>query len=434
MSVSSEETSSASPLSASGRFHAEVRQNLWHNFIAHTVEGGLFMAGIAFVSPETVLPAMVETLGAPDWVIAFMPMAMFMGFSLPPLLTAHWVERLRRIMPFVLVTGVFQRLPFLGAGLVLWFVPEGHGRLVLAAVALAPFLSGVFGGISSSAWQELIARTITPERRSSLWAVRQIIQSAVGMAAGGVIALVLAEYPSRRGFAILHFILFGFLVISYAIFSRIRETEAPDSHVGEKRDLLENLRSLPDLLREDARLRRFVGVMCFSSGMYVAMPFLAIHALSVMGRPDSFLGYLVTAQMVGAIVGNVFLGWLGDRRGGRIVLVIARSLFLAVCTMALFVSNEAGFLAVFVLFGMSFAGHMIGRMTLAIDLSPVGRRPTYLALIQAMRFFSMLLAAGVSSTLRAMSSSFTPVAIVSILCMAVTLIFLAGIREPRGEG
>ncbi len=423
---------SATPGTASARFRQEVRRNLPFNYAAHTLEGGLFMAGLTFVSPESVLPAMVESLGGPAWVIAFMPMAMFVGFALPPLLTAHLIERLGRVHPFVKVTAVFQRLPYLAAGLGLWLLPAGYAPVLFALVAATPLLSGLFGGIGSCAWQELVARTIPPHRRSSMLAVRQIIQSVVGIVAGYVIAWVLFACPGRPGYAILHLITFGFLVLSYIVFVTIRESEPPHKPAFSL-TLLENLRSLPGILAGDRRLRRFTLMIFFSSGMYIALPFLAIHALAVLGRADEFLGYLVTAQMIGGIGGNVLLGWLGDRYGTKATVAVARVSFLLVCLGGLAAGSAWAFLAVFFGVGVAVAANTVGGLTMAIEVARPERRPTYLSLIQFVRLVSMLLAAAASTLLRWSLPGFAAVALASAVCMGLSLFCLALIEDPRKE-
>ena len=43
--------------------HQHHPQVVRRNFICHCLEGGLYMGGVAFLQPETVMPKMVEQLG-----------------------------------------------------------------------------------------------------------------------------------------------------------------------------------------------------------------------------------------------------------------------------------------------------------------------------------------------------------------------------------
>ena len=75
--------------------------HLRHNTVAHVIEGGLFIGGLAFVSAETLLPTVIKNLGGGNWLISLMPVMMMAGFMLPPIFTAHWIDRQRRFMPLL---------------------------------------------------------------------------------------------------------------------------------------------------------------------------------------------------------------------------------------------------------------------------------------------------------------------------------------------
>ncbi|MCA1808219.1 MAG: hypothetical protein LC725_01975 [Lentisphaerae bacterium] len=145
----------------------------WRNFLVHAVEGGLYMGGLAFVAVETILPPLANLLGAPIWLVSLMPVMLMLGFCTPPLLTAHHVERLVFLKPIIVITGGLQRLPYLFAGLILFYYNPERQTLALATVALTPFISGVVGGLASTAWQSLVANTVPKNRRASLFAVRR---------------------------------------------------------------------------------------------------------------------------------------------------------------------------------------------------------------------------------------------------------------------
>jgi MFS family permease len=402
----------------------------WRNYLAHSIEGGIYVAGLAFLAAETVMPAMVKSLGGPNWLVAMMPMMTALGFSWLPLLTAHRVERLAWVKPFICKTGVFQRLPYLIAGLILLLCSAPLPAAALYAVAFAPFISGAVGGISYSAWLELISKTIPERRRASAWAIRFVISGSVGIAAGAVISATLDRYPGPVGYGLLHLITFGFLAISYLIFLLIRE-QAPSIAARNSRKLSENLISIPALLRARPELGRFALSRLIGYGLFVMVPFLSIHALETLGKPESYLGALVTAQMIGAITGNFIAGRLGDTRGGKAVLIMALLCFFVCAAGAAVNPWEWGFWVIFFVFGMGFYMNMIGDFTMSMELCAPERRPTYLSLLASIRFFGMLLAAGLSALLRELFGGILPAALVASAALITSLALLSGVPEPR---
>ncbi len=402
------------------------------NYAAHVVEGGLYMGGLSFVAANSVLPRLVELLGGPAWVIGLSPMLMMIGFSILPLFTAHRIERLKRVMPLLIPATTLQRLPYLFAGLGLLYAGADKPALSLALVVLAPFLSGLFGGLIQPAWFELVAKTLSPNRRASVFALRNIISSAIGVCAGAIIAAVLHRYPGVTGYGVLHLFAVSFLFLSFLVFAQIRETDDTVRDTRNHVSLRENLRGLPALLGAQPSLGRFIVARMLFSGIFVALPYVAIHALRVTGKPDSFMGYLVTAQMVGGMVGNALAGYLGDRFGGKVCSIIGRSLAVAACAVLPFVGEPWAFVAMFALLGGALFTEKVGASTMGIEVAPFEKRATFMALLSFSNVPAMLGASVLSSSLWKAFGSFGLVCSVAAGLIALSLGWLVRVRDPRG--
>jgi len=403
------------------------------NYLMHILEGGLCIGGGSFIAPSTVLPKVVESLGGPAWLISLMPIMMLVGFVWPPLFTAHWVESLSRVKPAVLVSGLLQRLPYLVAGVVLLGFAGNSRGLALAAVALAPFISGLFGGITLTAWLELVTKTVPDNKRSSVWALRFIFASAIGIAAGGVITATLDRYPGVKGYGILHLIAFGLQFASYLLFATIRETTPSIQAERNSSNLRQNLRSVPSLIWSDGRLFSYLVSRSFMNGIFIMTPFLTIYALRVLDRPESYIGYLVVAQMLGGIFGNLVAGPLGDRYGGKMPMVVSRFVFLLLAVWGCFAKTEPEFLGILFLFGGALYCNQVGTTTLSIEICPPERRATYLAIMSTLTMPTTLLASGVSTVIWTLTESFALLSAVTAATIVLSLAFLVRIEEPRGR-
>jgi MFS family permease len=139
------------------------------------------------------------------------------------------------------------------------------------------------------------------------------------------------------------------------------------------------------------------------------------------------------AQMLGGIVGNLLAGFLGDRYGGKLPLVIARAILILVSLGAALNRFELGFLAIFFLFGLGFYTDHVGVFTLSIEISPADRIPTYISLLWTLALPSMLVAAAISTVVREVTGQLMPAALLSALTVALSLVFLGRIKEPRME-
>jgi MFS family permease len=412
----------------------EVRKYFWRNYLAHSIEGGLFGGGMTFLEPATVLPVMIAALNGPTWLIAVVPVLMGIGFQLPPLLVAHWIEKLHWVKGLVWFLGFLQRAPYLLVGLVLIFWGRTHPYLALAAAAACPLISGLIGGVGGSAWQELVAKTVPENRRSSMWAIRFTIRAGIGLLAGVVIAKVLSHFSATTGYGILHLITLGFLMMSWIVFGLIRETHLPARAEEKTNTLGNNLKAMPSLVSRDVRLRRFLLARILMCGIFIMVPFLAIHTLRTTGRPDSFVGLLVVFQMVGWVAGNLLAGVLGDRIGGKIVLLFSSFITVAICLWAVTASNVWEFLGIFFLLGLDQSCMRIGQMTLGLEICPMKKRATYVAIIAAIAAPAMPIAALIGAqTWKWTNESFTPVAFLAAGLMLLAGFFQWRIDEPRKE-
>lgn len=413
---------------------AAQRRHARRNTTAMVLDGGFFGAALSFVAAETVLPSLVRDLGGANWLVALTPSMMMLGFIWSPLLTAHWVERLDRYHGVVLWNSVPQRLPSLFAAVALLLWGASHPHIALWFVALAPFLSGFFGGLTVTAFWQLLSKVVRPERRSSVLAWRSLIGTTCGFGAGYVISAVLAAHPGPRGYAILFLIQFVLLVLSFFAFSRIRELPHALPPRATRSSLASNLRAVPELVRTDPLLGRYIAARLCALGTLLITPFLAIHAREVLDAPKEFLGQLVSAQMLGAVSGNLLGAYLGDRHGGRLLTLLSTGGGVLLCLLAACNPWASGFLVIFFLLGATTFLQLNGTATLVLELFEGDRRPTYLSVISALTLPGVLTAAGLSTLLRDHVPTFWPAALAAAgLNFAAHRLFKS-LPEPRRRG
>jgi DHA1 family inner membrane transport protein len=405
-----------------------------NNYRMQILDGALFMGGLQFIAAETVLPAMMKQLDGPGWVVSMSPIIMLLGFNLPVIFSVHAVSRMPRMKPFVIVTGVLQRIPFALAAICLFCFPR-MTRLNLCLVALSPFLCGFIGGTSFGAWIRLLTQVIPRERRASVFAYRYLGSALIGMAAGGLVKLVLLHFPGTTGFALLHAAAFVFLSASLVAFTRIEEPPpAPvptDRPAPSATSFLGSFVEMGAFLRSDGQLRLHLASRFFGCGFFILAPFLALHVLATLGKPSNYVGILLGVQMAGFIVGNLLLARLGDRHGGRRVLKLTALLFILVGVIAVSCRSEAAFLVMFFLYGAAVTGNGIGSLTMLTDIAPEGQQHAYTGIMTAFAIPGMLCAWMVSAVAAHQGDGILAASVLSMAFMAVSLVFLLTMKEPR---
>ncbi len=397
------------------------------NFWVIALEGALFGGAMNLVSTTTLLPKMVESYGGPTWLIAAIPILGPLGFLLPPILSAHHVEQLRRYKPFAVWCGLLQRLPYAAAAIVLLCAP-GWVAGVLAAVALAPLLSGVFGGLGLTPWQQLFTRCVPRERRHAVFAIRSAVGGGLGVLAGFVVAGLLAKWPGATGFGMLHALTFLVLMASLGVFVLTREPGEEFPVPPTRNNLWTHLSTIPGEVFADGHFVLLLLTRFFRNGLFIIAPFLAIHCQAVLGRPESFLGKLLTVQMLGTLAGNAIAAAMGARRGSKATLMCGLLFFAAMSAAAMTAKTEMQWLGIFGLFGAGTSLSEIGSATLGLEMGRRERRATFLAVGALVNLPAMLVASGLSYWFH---DRFDLLALAALITMLISIACLVPLKEPH---
>ena len=132
-------------------------------------------------------------------------------------------------------------------------------------------------------------------------------------------------------------------------------------------------RSRPLLLTADFG-RLAITAMAFFFSMGATFPVLPRFVKDDLGGTDTTVGLVVGAMALGAVVARPAIGFIGDRRGRRLLLVVG-GVVAAVAHLALaFVSDVATLIALRILFGVGQGAFFVGATTMAVDLADVDRR------------------------------------------------------------
>lgn len=416
---------------------SEVRDRWFPwNSVALALDGGFFGAAISVVSAESVQTTLVRSLGGPNWLVSLMPSLMMIGFVASPILTVRWVERLRLYKRPVAVVSIAQRLPALMAAIALFLWAGSKPGLALAFVALAPLVSGFVGGLTLSAFWQLVAKILPERKRSSSLAFRNLVATVLGFLGGLLVKVVLTRWPGFDGYAVLYLLQFLLLTASFAAFVAIRELPNPEDTAPHGQRASHPFRRLPEVWRSTPHLRGFVSARLLGLGSLVATPFLAIHARSVTQAPLETVGSFVSAQMLGAVAGNLVGGPLGDRCGGRTLAALACGMLSASMVLAGVAASIPLFLASFALIGAGNTLLMNGANTLQLAVFQERDRPIAFALISMFVFPGYLAAAAVATAVREFGWGFpvaasTAAALLLLAMLQYRLLPNGGQRDPE---
>src|SRR5262247_1450760 len=290
-----------------------VRGDLRHNVAALGADYALFVVGLAFASQSTILPAFAAHLGAPNVVIGAIPAVMTLGWFLPSLFAAGYTESLARKLPFIVRYTIWERVPFIVLSLAAFFLAD---RAPAAALGLMLLML-----------LDVTGRAIPVTLRGRFFAFANLAASVGGLGGSVATASILAAVPAPASYGVCFACTTVFLAISYVALVAVREPATTESAPATR--LSEYLSRIPGLLGRDPNLTWFLTARAFGMVGSIGSAFYTVYALGAWDAPAAQAGVFTTLLFVGQMAGNAVLGWLADRRGHRLVIILGLGATLA---------------------------------------------------------------------------------------------------------
>jgi MFS family permease len=407
-----------------------VSGNLRHNLAALGADYALFVVGLAFASQSTILPAFAVYLGAPNVVIGAIPAVMTLGWFMPSLFAAGHTETLERKLPFVVRHTIWERVPFVVLALAAFFLADRAPALTLGVMLLVLLVVTGVGGVLMPAWMDLIGRVVPVTLRGRFFGFANLAASAGGLAASVVTASILATVPAPASYGWCFLLTFVCLALSFGALVVVREPASGSSAPAVP--LREYLARIPALLGRDPNLAWYLTARAFGVLGSIGSGFYTVYALRAWDAPAAQVGVFTTLLFVGQMVGNTLLGWLADRHGHRLVIILGLGATLAGNLLATAAPTLGVFGAVFVMMGIQIAAMNVSNLSVMLEFAPApSEQPTYIGLgttLVAPIAFGAPLAAG----LLADALGFLAVFVVAAIAVSVALgLLIVRVRDPR---
>ena len=353
-----------------------------HNFRINLLEGSLFISSLAFVSPQIVLPALVVELGGSNVIVGLLSLIVYGAAFLPQVFAARFTETYPWKKPWSLILGLMQRLALLMLAIVVWTLGARGGTAPIVVFLVVYAMGQVLAGLAAPGWFDFYAKLSPVHLRGRLSGLRNALGSAGAFLFGFVLTLLLGifSFPSNYALALM----MGFVLQLASIMLQFLLIESAPSRTAERKPLFAFFRDLPSVLRQDREFREFlIASMVLTPGT-MPVAFFAVYALRELHVDASFVGLFTVSMVSGQIIGALVNGFLSDRYGNKVVLVVSGSATSLACLGALLAPSGIWFIAVFILVGVTVGYELMARMNIAAEYSPVEKRSTYVGLMNGM--------------------------------------------------
>lgn len=406
-----------------------IRENLKHNISANLWDGSLFGAALGFASFSTILPLFVASLTDSATLIGLVPAIHSAGWLLPQLFTASHVSRLRQYKRTVLMMTIHERIPFLGLALValaLPFIGLNTG-LILAFLMLV--WQGLGGGFTANAWTSMISKIIPPDSRGTFFGMQAGLANLfISISAIGA-GYLLNALASPWDFATCFFLASILFTASWFALAATREPEDTEKIIPEEKTHFWD--DAKRVLSRDRNFNWFLSVRILSQFATMGFSFYIVYALREFNMTPVIAGYLTATLTISQTIANIGMGWLGDKVGHRVMLILGAVSAVLSAFLAWNATSILWFYPIFILTGMTNVSLWTISMTMTVDFGGESERPIYIGLAQTLTAPATIIAPILGGWV-ADSAGFVPTFMISaILSLAMLGILIFLVKDPR---
>ncbi|MCL6431248.1 MAG: MFS transporter [Anaerolineae bacterium] len=363
------------------------------NLVLLIVDYVAFSVGMGFLGPTTVLPTLIRLLGGSPMVVGSLGAIQAGAFCFPQLAAGRRIVNRPLVRSFVVLTGVLSRvclaLPVMALSLFSRRAPGVALAILLAGVGLF----NVIDAFASVGWYELFAKGVPPSLRGRVLGVAQTLSGIALVGVGmGVEAILARPDPFPGSYTLLIFLAAAFMAICPLAMALVREQPRPVESAPQPA-WGDYFPRLVWILRKDHRFAWVNAVRWLAGFAEMGSAFYVLFAADRLHTPQQTIGLFISAGVVGSLVCGAILGPLGDRKGPALVIWIGLALRSVCPALALLAPHVAGYhpwmapgimVLVFALSSMAGGSYMIGFTNYLLEISPVGDRPTYMALFSTL--------------------------------------------------
>lgn len=360
-------------------YEQEIERNFRWNFVVNALDGAFFWFALTFASSSTILPVYVSYLTDSKLALGLVAALPSVGWLLPQLLTAPFVERMPRKKPFFIWTSLAtERIAFLfmAAGAYFLSEPSPKWALIVFFVTLSWHAFGA--GTIATAWQEMVAKVIPVRWRGRFFGLTNFLGAAMGLPGAAVATVILSDFPYPTNFALCFFITFVGVMLSWAAVALTREPAGPIRQESESPALY--VRRLGQIIRTDVNFARFLiaRIVGMIGSMFVG--FIAVSAVQRFHLPDEVAGQFTGFLVGGQLIANLIYGPIADRLGHKWILEIGTLCNIGAAALALLAPAPTWIYLAFALQGGTVASAIMSGMSITFEFSEPEVRPTYIGL------------------------------------------------------
>jgi MFS family permease len=408
--------------------------NARRNFPVLLGQGVAGGAANELTSVQLVLPFLYTTVGAPLFFAGLLVPVATVAKRLAQILVAPLVSAARSNKRLIALSTLATAgaiavisLTFTSVG-VFWVVPI---FLLVAAVI------GAASGLGGLAFQDLIGRALSDERRRRLLFTQSSIAGLFVVAVALGAQLLFRPGTSLAAHQELIWLGIGLFVLSALLVMLVREPAKREPATRESRDQIAALRESFRMAFALPWFGRFLIARTLYLSIELAIPFFSIHAATFHGDSIGGLNAFVIAASAGLVIGGLIWPRIGKRSVDRIMLIAAGltcigGVMAIAIELRLISQSVFCYAIVFVLVSLGAQGVKNGRTLFLLGKATDAERPFCIAVANVTIGMVAIVFGALLGALASLKGVGWPIAALIVLNVAAALYTLK-LRDPPAQ-
>ncbi|WP_417529208.1 MFS transporter [Marinomonas shanghaiensis] len=351
------------------------------NTLKLVVSQFLINLGDVLINPKVTLPWLLQSLGAPLYLLGWLVPIRESGSLLPQIAIAHFMYKIK-IRKWVWVLGcIIQSLCVVVIGsTALLFEGVSAGWIIIVALVLF----SVARGLNSVASKDVLGKTVAKDRRGRV--------TGWSASASGMITIVIAVYMllffdgdrENVNFYVWAIVIAALIwLLAALIYSSVQE---PLSQIDDKETSFFAVFKELSLLKTDVVFREFVIARSLFLCAALGAPYYVLIAQQKSDNAGFVLGLFILVSGLASLLSSPFWGLFSDYSSRKVMLIA--SLLSSLSGIALFFSIKLlsdtscviwSVAILYFVLSVAHQGVRIGRKTYLVNLGDGNKRTRYVS-------------------------------------------------------
>ena len=349
--------------------------------------------GTAFHTVYAVVPLFLKELGAPN-VIATSSAGLFsIIIAMPMLFTAALTRNVANMKKMVISAHCTILVVTFFLGYIFAFSGAGNSLIAWKIYFILFIIYSLSIGIIVPIWADFLEKTTKRSLRGKFFGVGFAFNS-LGAFGGGILLKFLLEtsipFPKNFGYGFI--ILFFCLSIGTFFFAFYKEKKQNKSNTSFNQFKIET----KQIIKNRPNFHRYLFSRIFYCATLPALGLYAVFCQKKFGFNISEIGLFTVLNVISMGISSYISGYLGDKHGHKISMLIAYSFHLIAVILALLSKNMFWVYCIFISIGAGQGAFMPSAMNLIYDFADLEDKKTYMALIDSfLAPFSLMFLVGI---------------------------------------